>query len=61
MKFTAVLHGADPKELEKKGEVEDRKNNLLFGDPEEYKNWSEEDKNKISEKMKSKFTKWAKG
>ena len=47
MKFTAVLHGADPKELEKKGEVEDRKNNLLFGDPEEYKNWSEEDKNKI--------------
>lgn len=61
LKFNAILHGADPKELEEKGESIERKNNLMFGDPEEYKDWSEEDRNKATEKMLGKFGKWAKG
>jgi hypothetical protein len=60
MKFNAVLHGADPKDLEDKGyEVIDRKENLLFGDPADYENMTQEERNALSEKMEMKFTKWA--
>lgn len=60
-KFNALLHGADPKELDKKEEFLERKENLLFGDPEEYKNMSDEERKKLTNKMRSKFIKWAKG
>ena len=60
MKFNAVLHGADPKDLEDKDyEVIDRKENLLFGDPAEYAKYSDEEKKEISDKMMAKFSKWA--
>lgn len=60
MKYNAVLHGADPKDLEdKEFEVVDRKEKLLFGDPAEYANLSEEERNRLTEQMESKFTKWA--
>ncbi len=60
MKFNAVLHGADPKDLEDKDyEVIDRKENLLFGDPAEYANMNQEERDALSEKMEKKFTKWA--
>jgi hypothetical protein len=61
LKFNAILHGADPKELGDKVESEDRKENLMFGDPKEYEKWSPEERKKISDKMLNKFTKWAKG
>ena len=37
MKFSAILHGADPKDLEDK-KITDvkRKENLIFGDPKDY-------------------------
>lgn len=61
MKFSAVLHGADPKDLEgKEMPSKARKDNLLFGDPEEYKNMGEEERNELSAKMMNKFSKWAK-
>ena len=61
MKFSAVLHGADPKELEdKKYPEKTSKNNLVFGDPADYKNMKEEDKKELSDKMKKKFFSWAK-
>jgi hypothetical protein len=60
MKFSAVLHGADPKDLEdKEFEVVDRKNNLLFGEPAEYAKMNEEEKKVLSEKMKKKFFAWS--
>jgi hypothetical protein len=58
MKFSAVLHGADPKELdgkEKEFETAKNKNNLLFGDPAEYEKMDEEEKKKLSERMRKKF------
>jgi hypothetical protein len=61
MKFNAILHGANPKEIEQKTEEVNRKQDLLFGDPKEYESWSDEEKKRISQKMKSKFMKWAKG
>lgn len=61
MKFSAILHGADPKDLEgKEYEATERKDNLLFGDPAEYKEMSEEEKEALSEKMMKKFSKWSK-
>jgi len=61
MKFSAILHGADPKDLEdKEYESVDRKSNLLFGDPAEYANMSEEEKKELSDKMMKKFEKWSK-
>jgi hypothetical protein len=60
MKFSAVLHGADPKDMEDKemGAVV-RKDNLLFGDPAEYAKMDEEEKKVLSEKMKKKFFAWS--
>jgi hypothetical protein len=60
LKFNAVLHGADPKDLEDKDyEVIERKENLLFGDPAEYAQMSEEEREQLTEKMEGKFKKWA--
>ena len=60
MKFSAVLHGADPKDLEDKAfEAVNRKDNLLFGDPAEYVEMNEEEKKVLSEKMKKKFFAWS--
>jgi hypothetical protein len=60
MKFSAILHGADPKELEDK-QITDvkRKDNLLFGDPKDYDKMDEKSKKELSDKMKAKFMKWA--
>ena len=61
LKFSAVLHGADPKELEDKNyETMIKSDNLVFGDPAEYEKMSEEEKDKLSDKMMQKFSKWAK-
>lgn len=61
MKFSAILHGADPKDLEDKDfESVNHKKDLLFGDPSEYENMSDEEKKEISDKMMAKFTKWSK-
>lgn len=62
MKFSAMLHGADPKSLEDKkmsSVKKDNSTNLLFGDPEEYKNWSEEKREEVSSMMMKKFVNWA--
>lgn len=60
MKFSALLHGADPKDLEdKEYEAVERKDNLLFGDPAEYAKMSEEERKEISDKMEKKFQSWA--
>ena len=60
MKFSAILHGADPKELEDKERPSARKeSNLQFGDPAEYANMTEEEKKVISDKMRKKFFTWA--
>jgi len=60
MKFSAVLHGADPKDLEDKQYSSATKtDNLLFGDPAEYAKMSKEDKEALTKKMTNKFTKWA--
>lgn len=60
MKFSAVLHGADPKDMEDKEYAPvSRKDNLLFGDPAEYAKMSEEEKKILSEKMKKKFFAWS--
>jgi hypothetical protein len=60
MKFSAILHGADPKDLEDK-KITDvkRKDNLLFGDPQDYAKMDEKSKKELSDKMKAKFMKWA--
>jgi len=60
MKFSAILHGADPKELENKTDSPKVvKDNLLFGDPVDYKNMSEEERKDLSDKMRKKFMSWA--
>lgn len=60
MKFSAVLHGADPKDMEdKQYSTTTKSDNLLFGDPAEYAKMSKEDKEELTKKMKGKFTKWA--
>jgi hypothetical protein len=63
MKFSAILHGADPKELDQKEypgrDPEGYKSNLLFGDPADYANMSEQERKALSDKMMTKFTKWA--
>jgi len=58
MKFSAILHGADPKELEDK-KMPSKSKDLLFGDPEEYKKMDEKSKKELSDKMRSKFMDWA--
>lgn len=56
MKFSAILHGADPKSLEDKEYPDIKtKDNLLFGDPAEYEKMNEEDKKELTRKMKKKF------
>lgn len=60
MKFLAIMHGADPKELEKQDDPKIRKDNLLFGDPAEYENMTEEERKELSDKMRKKFFTWAK-
>lgn len=61
MKFSAILHGADPKDLEgKEMPSVTQKDNLLFGDPKDYENMSDEKRKEISDKMKSKYINWAK-
>ena len=60
MKFSAVLHGADPKDMEDKQYSSTTKSdNLLFGDPAEYAKMDEEEKKVLSEKMKKKFFAWS--
>ena len=61
MKFSAVLHGADPKDLEGKEMPSPKavKDNLLFGDPADYANMPEEEKKELSEKMRAKFFRFA--
>jgi hypothetical protein len=60
MKFSAVLHGADPKEMEdKEYTVTKAKDNLMFGDPADYEKMSEEEKKALSSKMMKKFSSWA--
>lgn len=61
MKFSALLHGADPNDLEDKEyeSVTTKKDNLLFGDPAEYKKMNEEERKEISDKMEKKFKGWA--
>ena len=63
MKFNAVLHGADPKDLEDKNydSVKNTKDNLMFGDPAEYSNMTDEERKVLSDKMMNKFIKFAKG
>jgi hypothetical protein len=61
MKFSAVLHGADPKEIED-AEMPTPKNikdNLLFGDPADYANMPEDTRKELSEKMRAKYFKFA--
>lgn len=55
MKFSAILHGADPKDMEDKEYPATSNNNLLFGDPADYEKMDEEEKKKLTEKMKKKF------
>jgi hypothetical protein len=60
MKFSALLHGADPKDLEgKELSPEVARENLLFGDPADYAKMSDEDRKDLSDKMKKKFMTWA--
>ena len=61
MKFSAVLHGANPEELENKeyDSVKTTKDNLLFGDPADYAKMDETKRKELSEKMKRKFFAWA--
>jgi hypothetical protein len=54
MKFSAILHGANPKDLEDK-EYTSAEDNLLFGDPAEYEKMDEEEKKRLTKKMKRKF------
>jgi hypothetical protein len=56
MKFSAILHGANPKDLEDKEYTNtETKNNLLFGDPAEYEKMDEEEKKRLTKRMKKKF------
>lgn len=60
MKYSAILHGADPKELEGKEYTATKaKDNLLFGDPADYEKMNEEDRKALSDKMTRKFSSWA--
>ena len=61
LKYSAILHGADPEKLEEKNDEVNNKEKLLFGDPEEYKKWTDEERNEATLKMEQKFKKWAKG
>jgi len=58
MKFSAIMHGADPKEMEADS-PKASKGDMLFGDPKDYKNMSEQDRKDLSDKMKKKFMGWA--
>lgn len=60
MKFSAVLHGADPASMEDKEEAFKTTNdNLMFGDPAEYEKLDEEEKKRLSDKMRNKFYQFA--
>jgi hypothetical protein len=59
MNFSAVLHGADPKELGVKDSAPKEKD-LVFGDPKDYANMTDEEKAELTKKMKKKFFRWAK-
>jgi len=60
MKFSAVLHGADPASLEDKEELFKTTNdNLVFGDPADYEKLDEEEKKKLTDKMRKKFFQFA--
>lgn len=59
-KFLALLHGADPKDLD----LEDSSisnESLLFRDPADYEKMTEEERTELSNKMMAKFTSWSKG
>lgn len=63
MKFLAGVHGIDlssslGKGNKTKSEKPDQKI-PLFGDPEEYKNLSKEERDKVTEKMMNKHKSWA--
>jgi hypothetical protein len=56
MKFSAILHGADPKELNDRETIATtNEKTLLFGDPAEYGNMSFEKRKELSDKMRGKF------
>jgi len=61
MKFSAILHGADPKDLEDKElpSASTKEDSLVFGNPEDYKRMSKEEQKALSDKMKKKFMSWA--
>lgn len=58
MKFSAVMHGADPKEMDMDSSTSS-KDTSLFRDPKDYEGMSEEEKKEISDKMRKKFMHWA--
>lgn len=58
MQFSAILHGADPKEFEEKEEQVSK--GFLFGDPKDYEKMDEKTKKELTDKMKNKFMRWAK-
>lgn len=60
IKFLALLHGADPKDLD----LEDSSisnENLIFRDPADYEKMTEEERTELSNRMMAKFSGWAKG
>jgi hypothetical protein len=57
--FMAVCHGAKPSKKTESAQVitaEPRKDQLLFGDPEDYKKMSVEEREKQTAKMKGHFS-----
>jgi hypothetical protein len=58
MKFSAVMHGADPKEM-KMDSSKSSGDNTLFRDPKDYEGMSDQEKKDLSDKMKKKFMGWA--
>lgn len=61
MKFHAAIHGVDLDKKKEEGWVEPKevKQDLLFGDPADYDNYSEEEREKLTKKMMSKWGRWA--
>lgn len=56
MKFEAILHGANPKEL---GEGKKSSGDMLFKDPAEYEEMTEKERKDLSDKMRSQLMSWA--
>lgn len=60
-KFLAALQGVDlDKQVNKAPKnKKDLQDNVIFGDPEDYKKMSEEERNKLTNQLMVKFKDWA--